>query len=224
MSFFLIFVSIIIICLIEKIETGDNNITNINNKLNNSYLKAQNTTNTKNIRKLVEARDINILIDVTQLKSDIKGMGKNEEIANINAAIEKAIETIRGLIKIKTEESSINILDYINELDENYFDEKEVMINIYQSQPNVNYDLIIFVRGPATLDNTMTSFAEIIKIKKDGYGRVIYGQLIYKYDYDYFRSSTTTMDNAHRQHLLTVLFIHEIIHFLGFDNEILLRL
>ena len=222
MAFILIFVSIIILCLIEKIETGDNNITNINNKLNNSYLKAQNTTNTKNKRKLVEARDINILIDVTQLKSDIKGMGKNEEIANINAAIEKAIETIRGLIKIKTEESSINILDYINELDENYFDEKEVMINIYQSQPNVNYDLIIFVRGPATLDNTMTSFAEIIKIKKDGYGRVIYGQLIYKYDYDYFRSSTTTMDNAHRQHLLTVLFIHEIIHFLGFDNEILL--
>lgn len=97
----MIFVSIIIICLIEKIETGDNNITNINNKLNNSYLKAQNTTNTKNIRKLVEARDINILIDITQLKRDIKGMGKNEEIANINAAIEKAIETIRGLIKIK---------------------------------------------------------------------------------------------------------------------------
>ena len=221
MSFFLIFVSIIIICLIEKIETGDNNITNINNKLNNSYLKAQNTTNTKNIRKLVEARDINILIDITQLKRDIKGMGKNEEIANINAAIEKAIETIRGLIKIKTEESSINILDYINELDENYFDEKEEMINIYQSQPNVNYDLVIFVRAPDPLDDTMTSFAEIIKIKKDKYGRVIYGHLIYDNTYDYFRSSTTTMDNAHRQHLLTVLFIHEIIHFLGFDNEII---
>ena len=44
MSFFLIFVSIIILCLIEKIETGNNNITNINNKLNNSYLKTQNTT------------------------------------------------------------------------------------------------------------------------------------------------------------------------------------
>lgn len=220
MSFFLIFVSIIIICLIEKIETGDNNITNINNKLNNSYLKAQNTTNTKNIRKLVEARDINILIDITQLKRDIKGMGKNEEIANINAAIEKAIETIRGLIKIKTEESSINILDYINELDENYFDEKEEMIKIYQSQPNVNYDLIIFVRAPASLDDTMTSFAKIIKIKKDKYGRVIYGHLIYDYTYDYFRGQGITMDNAHRQHLLTVLFIHEIIHFLGFDNEI----
>ena len=221
MSINLIFISIIISCLLKKIETGDNNITNINNKLNNSYLNDQNTTNTKNIRNLVESREINILIDATQLYRDIKGTWKNEEVQNINVAIEKAINTIKEFIKIKTEESSINILDYINELDEGYFDEKETMINKYKSQPIVNYDLVIFVRAPANLDNTLMSFAEIIKIKKDKYGRVIYGHLIYDYMYDYYRGPSITMDNDHRQNILSVLFIHEIIHFLGFDNEIL---
>ena len=218
MAFILIFVSILILCFFNKIQSGDNYIKNLNIKLDEPYLNIQNTTDTKNIRKLEESRPLKIKIDTTILERNLEEY--EEEVNTIKKAIEDAKETIIKIIKIKTKIStnSINILDYVDKFESNTY--KNLLNNKYKNQSIFDIDLLIFVRGKGNAD-TMKSFANIIKFETDenNYGRVLVGCIIYDYMKDFDNSEK--INYTHRQYLLTVLFLHEFIHFLGFDNEIL---
>lgn len=215
MSFNLIFIHIIFSFLFEKIENIDRNITNMSNKLTNPFLNAQNTTNSIKIRRL-EAHPINILVDSTQLEDDLYSYPK--EIKAVNAAIETAKATIQKLIKIKKETSPINILNYINKLDNSF--RTSLLISKYESQPSVNYDLIIFVRAMGRMDD-LVSFGNITKIDSDSDGRVLGGYIVYNYMYGF--TNDPNIDYDQREKLITFLFLHEFIHFLGFDVDVLFQ-
>jgi len=219
MSFNFIFVSFIILCFFEKIETEDNNITNKNIKLADPYLNIQNSTNTENIRKLEEEfRDLKINADTSILESNLKDY--DQEVEAIKSAVEEAITTLKKIIKIKTsiKTNSIKILDYIDKF--NSASQKTALKGQYTEESIIDTDVLIFIRTKGIAD-TMDSFAKIMKFKTDDEGRVLVGCIIYDYMKDYDNSKT--IDYTHRKYLLTILFMHEFIHFLGFDYEILKR-
>ena len=118
---------------------------------------------------------------------------------------------------MKTETSPIDVLKYIDRLDKDFL--QSIVKPKYEGgNNNIDADLIIFVRRRDDRQ-TMYSFSEIGKIASTSDDRVIVGYMIYNDLYDY--DSNYDVDYNHREYLLTVIFMHEIIHFLGFDSEIL---
>jgi len=222
MSFNFIFVSFIISCFFKKIETEDNNITNKNIKLAEPNLNIQNITNTENIRKLEEeTREIIITTDTTVLEMDL--LRYEEEMTAIKNAIEKAKETLNKIIRIKTtiNTNSINILDYAEKFQ--YSSYINALKDKYKEGSIIDSDFLIFVIGKGNAD-TLKSFAKITKFKTIERGRIDEGRVIVGcIEYDYMKDfdNSETIDYTHRENLLTILFMHEFIHFLGFDYEIL---
>jgi hypothetical protein len=209
MSLNLIFASIIFFCFAAKIET------NMKNKLIEHNLNIQNTTHMNITRKLSEPHPIKIHVDTSQLEDDLKKSA--EELNAFKNAVKKAIEYIQKIIKMKTETSPIDVLKYIDRLDKDFL--QSIVKPKYEGgNNNIDADLIIFVRRRDDRQ-TMYSFSEIGKIASTSDDRVIVGYMIYNDIYDY--DSNYDVDYNHREYLLTVIFMHEIIHFLGFDSEIL---
>ena len=216
MSFNLIFVTIIIVFFFKEIQTEEKNITYMNNEIVDPYLNIQNTSNTKDIRKLQSPTPINIFVDTTILERNLEDDDKEKNA--IKAAIKKAQETLQKIIKIKTKTNPINILKYLNKFSSNY---QTLLTKNYQSQPDIDCDVLIFIRGVSSTAN----FDKLSKISKyeidPSTRRVLVGCIEYNVRYKLNSESTIAVNYTHREYLLTTLFIHEFIHFLGFDNEIL---
>lgn len=215
MSFNLIFVSIIIYCFFQKIETLDNNMTKINIKLNDSFLTIKNNTNITNIRKLPESSPINIVFDTSIIEDMLKYTeAGRQETESIKSAIKDVQESIKKLIKIKAKTNPINIIDHINNFNDSY--QKYFINENYKDKPEVDADLVIFVGAESV---KMSKIAKISKVHTDSNGRVLIGIAIINHNFDLTEGAA--IDNNHRVYLYKCIFMHIIIHFLGFDKDIL---
>lgn len=215
MSFHFIFVSIIIYCFFQKIETVDNNMTKKNNKLNDSYLTIKNTTNSTNIRELDESRPIEIFVDTTILENILWQDEDLVEMDRIKEAIEVAKEAIKKLIKTRTKIITFDISDCAGLLGSNSY--KNLIDKKYNGDTKIDADMIIFLGGkPSGIQ--MEPIAALSKYQQDSDGRVRVGFITYNYLY---KKKNENFNEKHRKYLLNVVFMHLFIHFLGFDKDIL---
>jgi len=216
MQFNLVFVSIIIYCFFQKIDTLDHNMIKKSNKLNDSYLTIKNTTNSTSIRKLQESREIDIVVDTSILEGMLTWTQEGlEETERIKKAIIIAQNNIKKLIKIKTNTNSINILQHVEKFDGPQ--QQKTINDNYKNNPNIPGDLIIFVGADPA--DPMSQFAKLKKIHTDSDGRVLIGYIIINYMYD---KKDAYIEDEHRIYLYSCIFMHLFIHFLGFDKDILL--
>ena len=216
MSFnLLFFIFIAIYCSLKKEEGNKNKENNFNlfqnNKIDNYYKE-------KSPRQLQseEFQPIRIIFETQQLDADLRT--KKDDLKIIKDALDGAKDNISKLINVKRINKFIideNIKNYI--IDEAGFQGTDELLN-----NGYNYDLVIFVRikvGEIMDANSigkplifMNSTSSDTKIK----GRPIVGGIIYNYDH----MKKVPKDKLQKIQALTIIFMHEITHILGFEKNI----
>ena len=218
-----IIIFILIIYFLDIKSATSDNISHLkysynNNSILNSNLLKNNFHNDidKPFRKLSEPHNLVIHIDSDQLKMLYYKFGNENQIKEfkiINSSIYKAKETIEKLIKIKKPLKSINAYQYANNLTKAGFD----LIEEKYRDNNINADLIVLIRNKEILEANIRQkyFAIPNIIAQDEDNRIIIGYLAYNYEYE------LPGDNDYKEELLTILFLHQFTHLLGFDITIL---
>ena len=212
--YFLLLVYFNCISCLGKNSSNNNNENRdlfYSNELNEN--KSQKEEFKRNLEE--EYKPIRIYVDTSYLKYQFEN--NMEEFYEIEKSIEIAKNTIEKLIKVKP----LNYKIFINE-DINGFNKNRMNLTVFSE--GISDDLLIFVRLPSTgqEDDLITNeelFAIPKIIKSDSASnRPIAGYIIFGYNYNVKRIRTNT-NKDQRIELRSSIFLHEMIHILGFMDS-----
>ena len=167
-----------------------------------------------------EFQHIKIYVDTSYLRFKYQGNTDVNEIIEIEQSIEIAKTTLEKLIKVRP----LNRIIKASEFNLTGFETSNMNISLFTE--GVFADLIIFVRLPVStterdIETNSDLFAVPRILKRDGpeqKGRPIAGYIIYGYNYNY-NIITKIPDAKQRNELRSSIFLHEMIHILGFMDE-----
>ena len=198
---------------------------------NNEFINDINIFNINNKRKLEngnsdEYRPIKIHVFTEYLRNQlIKLTNPDEEYIDlIISCINRAKDTIEKLINVKKENENnkqyISLKDYgygINKNISGYDFDNSIVINFYKEV--LEADLVILFRKKDDGDRGAEfGFCEVLESDKDHRPRV--GNIIYNYLF-FTNEERPNMKEETQRQLLSVMFLHEITHILGFNFEVL---
>ena len=229
MSFFLYFIFLIIIYSSKNFKITEENDT-IKNNFNNSNIEDQiisqnkNKTNVNNYevekketRKLQteEFHPFRLKVDYSDIENTLNSS------YNLILDVKKEKDTIINSIK-NAKKYLLDLVYEVEKSDNNYIsiskddiEGKSFPFSLDEGIFNrpYNYDLVIFIIGLFNLD-TDYSFAIPYILKCNSKGRPIFGLIIY--DYSFIKD-----DLKEKDRLLTISFLHEFTHILGFEKSCL---
>jgi len=210
-----ILISLFIVkCSKEKTKIQDNSSnkmkikSNYNNIKNNSKRNLQNTA----------FKPIRIVIETSQLENSLALLNYND-IGIILNSINRAKEAIQAIINVEPFSEKIKL--------DNYDRNNLTGFELSKLNQTILYgyndcDLLIFVRTPISTDGPISSdyyrFAIPKIIKKDPSSkRPIVGYIIYSQSFQFKIDSIIYPE--HKKEVISSIFLHEIIHLLGFMKE-----
>ena len=215
---FYLYLILIHFYIVQNKQLNKNNITkNIFNYTNETYKinfqKEKIINKNQSKRNLEEYEPIRIFIDTKYIEAQIKSENMKYIIPYMKEGINRAIEIISNIIKVKRLENGVDISD----IDENYYE--NVLDLSYESRNqslfngNNNYDLIIFTKKVYQLESKDNIFGwpNIIRTKN---GRPTVGMITFNIVY------ASKTDNSTLPDIYTAVFLHQIIHILGFMENI----
>ena len=217
MSFnLLFFIFITIYCSLKKEEGKKNRENNFNlfqNNITDDFYKEK----TPRQLQSEEFQPIRIIFETQQLDADLRT--KKDDLKIIKDALDGAKDNISKLINVKRINKFIideNIKNYI--IDEAGFQGTDELLN-----NGYDRDLVIFLRVKGAIEiMDPNSFGRpLIFVKATSSdtkikGRPIVGGIIFNYDH----MKKIPQDNQQIIQALTIIFMHEITHILGFERNI----
>lgn len=217
MVFFLYFILIsLYIAQINQIDK-QNFTRNLTNYVNENYKIdfKEEIINYKNHskRNLEEYDYIRIYIDTKQLEYDINRDSKIKYIIPyLKEGINKAIEIISKIIKVRRLENGVDLSDISANSDSYEINIGEGFSEAFRNESlfsgKNDYDLIIFTRQISITE--LDKFAQPNISRTDPSGRPILGTILFNIIY------ALKEDNEIKTEIYTAIFLHEIIHILGF--------
>jgi len=209
MSFFLTFLIFIYISC-NNIEENQDNKNDIN-------IKKSNLIKEKSQRKLEENEQefgsINITYDISCLKNIDNSDEYKEFFILIENSLEKVSKTLSKLVKVRKISRNIQINSDL-----------EIKINetkCYDAlkEKKYNSDLVIIIKR-GTLPYNIFGKPDILKSEENlvDKGRPIIGIISFNLAYYLFDS----IPNEYKEDLLSIIFLHESTHILGFKKSIFL--
>ena len=165
-------------------------------------------------RNLEEYESIRIFIDTIYIESQIRDEHMKYIIPYMKEGINRAIEIISNLVKVKRLENGVNLLD----MDRDYYEEELELSYANRNESlftgNNNYDLIIFTKKIYMGESTNQRLFGRPSIIRTENGRPTAGIIFFNIIYN------SNADNNTKTEIYTAVFLHEIIHILGFMENI----
>ena len=165
----------------------------------------------KSIRDLEENQFQNIRIFV-----DYLCLSSRTDFKIIEQGILKAKNALQKLIKVQRLSDKIDFRTYKQHPDLTDFS----CTNDLNYREPIEADLVIFIRGPGENEDLPSVFAKpyiIDYVNKDTNNRPLFGKIVYN------PSSINIDDQESKIQAISVIFLHEFTHILGFTKKILLN-
>ena len=137
-------------------------------------------------------------------------------------SINKAKETLESLISVRNESKTIRLANYGYGLIKNisgYRSSERIVSDFYQK--SIECDLIILIRKRDESEKIIDfAYPEILESDTDFRPRV--GSVVYRYDFLNIDDRPNLSEEA-KKNILSIMFLHEFTHILGFNFTILFK-